>query len=139
MKEFLRIEMGKSCNLFVILDAFTKFAEIKSREMIEELVFKNILSFKEETLLSFEATDEKSIETHHVVTMPNGTRLLKLSVVFGANASGKSNLLYALDAIHRFWTANPSNMDIPTGVEPFLLDRISPDEPSEFSMKIWID
>lgn len=107
--------------------------------MIEEISFKNILSFKGETILSFEATGDKSIEADHVVAMPNGTRLLKLAVVVGANASGKSNIIYALEALHGFWTANPPTMDSPTGVEPFLLDRFSPKEPSEFSLKVWID
>lgn len=107
--------------------------------MIEEISFKNILSFKSETTLSFEATSDKSIETSHVVEMPNGTRLLRLALVLGANASGKSNLLYALEELHDFWTRNPSNMDSKTGIEPFLLDIYTPDEPSEFNLKIWID
>lgn len=107
--------------------------------MIEEISFKNILSFKSETTLSFEATPDKSIETSHVVEMPNGTRLLRLALVLGANASGKSNLLYALEELHGFWTRNPSNMDSSTGIEPFLLDIYTPGEPSEFNLKIWID
>ncbi|MBD5339824.1 MAG: ATP-binding protein [Bacteroides sp.] len=107
--------------------------------MIEEISFKNILSFKDDTQLSFEATADTSIESSHVVTMPNGTRLLKLAIILGANASGKSNLLFALETLHKFWTDNPTNMDTPIGIEPFLLDRHSASEPSEFSLKIWID
>ncbi len=107
--------------------------------MIEEISFKNILSFKNETTLSFEATGDRSIETSHVVEMPNGTRLLKFALVLGANASGKSNLLYALEALHGFWTFNPSDMDSKTGIEPFMLDSDTPHEPSEFNLKIWID
>lgn len=107
--------------------------------MIEEISFKNVLSFRNETNLSFEATADKSIETSHVVEMPNGTRLLRLALVLGANASGKSNLLYALEELHGFWTFNPSNMDSKTGIVPFMLDRYTPGEPSEFNLKIWID
>ena len=107
--------------------------------MIEEISFKNVLSFKDETVLSFEATGDTSIETAHIVYMPNGTRLLRLAVVLGANASGKSNLLYSLGMLHKFWLSNPSNMDIGTGIEPFLLDTDSPNEPSEFNLKVWID
>lgn len=79
--------------------------------MIEEISFKNVLSFRDETLLSFEATADTSIENAHVVRMPNGQRLLRMAIVFGANASGKSNLLLALEALYRFWLHNPSNMD----------------------------
>jgi len=107
--------------------------------MIEEIVFKNVLSFRDESILSFEATSDTSIENAHVVTMPNGARLLRLAVIFGANASGKSNLLFALERLHKFWTANPANMDVNTGVEPFLLDCETPNEPSEFKLKLWID
>ncbi|MDE6522362.1 MAG: ATP-binding protein, partial [Muribaculaceae bacterium] len=107
--------------------------------MIEEISFKNILSFKDETVLSFEATSDTSIESSHVVTMPNGTRLLRFAVVFGPNASGKSNLLYSLELLHKFWILNPANMEVSTGIEPFLLDQQTESEPSEFNLKIWID
>ena len=106
--------------------------------MIEEITFKNILSFKGETVFSFEATNDTSIESAHVVIMPNGRRILRLAVVLGANASGKSNLLYSLERIHSFWMSNPSSLDSSTGIEPFLLDVATPDEPSEFGIIIWI-
>lgn len=107
--------------------------------MIEEITFRNVLSFKDETTLSFEATSDSVLESAHVVTMPNGTRLLRFAVVFGPNASGKSNLLLALDALRSFWTTNPTSMDSNIGIEPFLLDRATPEEASEFAIKIWID
>ena len=107
--------------------------------MIEEISFKNILSFKDETVLSFEATSDTSIESSHVVTMPNGTRLLRFAVVFGPNASGKSNLLYTLESLHKFWIANPTNLEENTGIEPFLLDNQTLAEPTEFNLKLWID
>lgn len=107
--------------------------------MLEEISFRNILSFKNETTLSFEATSDNSIESSHVVEMPNGTRLLRLALVFGANASGKSNLIYTLEELYDFWTLNPSNMDTKTGIEPFMLDTETPGQPSEFNLKIWID
>ncbi len=107
--------------------------------MIEEITFKNIMSFKNETVLSFEATSDRAIESSHVVTMPNGTRLLRLAIVLGSNASGKSNLLYAFEQLHSFWTCNPTSIDSDTSIEPFMLDNMTPKEPSEFSLKIWID
>lgn len=107
--------------------------------MIEEISFKNVLSFKDETTLSFEATSDTNIESSHVVTMPNGSRLLKLAIIFGANASGKSNLLRALECLHKFWTSNPTTMEVKTGIEPFILDRESIEEPSEFNLKLWVD
>lgn len=107
--------------------------------MIEEITFKNVLSFKDEVTLSFEATDDSNLESPHVVTMPNGTRLLKVGIIYGANASGKSNLLYAIDNLREFWFADPQNMDVPTGFEPFLLDTDTPNQPSEYSIKFWVN
>lgn len=107
--------------------------------MIEEITFKNVLSFKDEVTFSFEATDDSSLESSHVVTMPNGMRLLKLGIVYGPNASGKSNLLYAIDDLREFWISDPQNMDTPTGFEPFILDTDTPSQPSEYSIKFWVN
>lgn len=105
--------------------------------MIEEITFKNVLSFRDEVTFSFEATDDTTFESSHVVVMPNGTRLLKIGIVYGSNASGKSNLLYAIKFLHDFWVSDPQNMDDPTGLEPFLLDAETPNQPSEYSIKFW--
>ncbi|MDR1274256.1 MAG: ATP-binding protein, partial [Odoribacteraceae bacterium] len=60
--------------------------------MILELKIKNFLSFKEEVTFSFEATKDRFFEDYQVVEVAPGTRILRLAVVYGANASGKSNL-----------------------------------------------
>ena len=73
--------------------------------MIQELKIKNFLSFKEEATLNFEATKDMTFEDYQVVEVAPGTRLLRFALIYGANASGKSNLLYALDYLHRFCIA----------------------------------
>lgn len=107
--------------------------------MIEVITIKNVLSFKDKVTFSFEAIDNSNIESPHFAVMPNGTKLLKFGVVYGPNASGKSNLLYAIDLLSSFWVADPQNIDIPTRIEPFLLDIETPNTPSEYSIKFWID
>jgi len=62
--------------------------------MIQELKIKNFLSFKEEVTFSFEATKDTTFEEYQVVEVAPGVRLLRFAMVYGANASGKSNLLY---------------------------------------------
>lgn len=64
--------------------------------MIQEFTVKNFRSFKDKVTLSFEATKDTTFESSHVVEVAPGVRLLRLALVFGANASGKSNLLAAL-------------------------------------------
>ena len=68
----------------------------------------------------------------------HGVRLLRLALIYGANASGKSNLLDAFDFLRKFWFMRQDDMDEATGTIPFLLDSETPNEPSEFSLKFYI-
>ena len=66
--------------------------------MIREFWVKNFLSIKDKQELNFEA---KSAESELVSQMPDGTALYKLGILYGSNASGKSNMLLALNAVFR--------------------------------------
>ncbi|MCQ2159485.1 MAG: AAA family ATPase [Bacteroidales bacterium] len=106
--------------------------------MIQELKFKNFMSFKDEVTLSFEATKDITFEDYHVVEVAPGVRLLRFAMVYGANASGKSNLLEAIDFLQDFFFAKASDIAEPTGAVPFKLDAVTPNEPSEFSLKFYV-
>ena len=106
--------------------------------MIQEFKIKNYKSFRDEVTLSFEATKDTTFENTQVVEVANGVRLLRLALIYGANASGKSNLLEAFDYLRRFWFMRHDDMDEPTGTVPFLLDSETPSLPSEFSLKFYI-
>lgn len=105
--------------------------------MLQEIRFKNFLSFRDETIFSFEPSKEDPI--NRVVTMSDGTKLLRFAVIFGANASGKSNFLQALEFLLQFWTQLPSRNDLTTRVTPFLLDKETPRLDSIFEVKFFID
>ncbi|MDR2114851.1 MAG: ATP-binding protein [Planctomycetaceae bacterium] len=107
--------------------------------MILELKIKNFLSFKEETIFSFEATKDKTFENYQVVEVAPGTRILRLAILYGANASGKSNLIKVFDFIQSFWFNKPENKDKSTGVTPFLLDKKTPQKTSEFSLTFYVE
>ena len=107
--------------------------------MIQEIKIKNILSFKDEVTFSFEATKDTFAEESQVVKINDNTRLLRFAVVYGYNASGKSNLLYAFDFLPRFWSYKPEGMDEKTGVVPFVLDKVSAGEPSCFELVFFVD
>jgi len=106
--------------------------------MIQELKLKNFLSFKDETILSFEATKDTTFEDYHVVEVAPGVRLLRFALIYGANASGKSNLLFALDYLRRFWFEKKNDIDEMTNAVPFLLDTETPAQPSEFELKFYV-
>lgn len=105
--------------------------------MIQELKIQNFLSFKEEAVLNFEATKDTTFEDYQVVEVAEGVRLLRMALIYGANASGKSNILQALTFLRTFWFADPQSMKEPTGVIPFLLDRQTPNEPSHFELRFF--
>lgn len=107
--------------------------------MVHELRIKNFLSFKEETIISFEASKDDFRQDSMLVTMNDGTRLSRLAIIYGSNASGKSNLLAAFEYLFWFWKRKTGDDELLTGVEPFALDDDTPSQPSEFELKIYVN
>ncbi|MCK4663585.1 MAG: AAA family ATPase [Bacteroidales bacterium] len=107
--------------------------------MIHSLTIKNFLSFKEEVTFSFEATNDKKLENYHIVEVVPGVKLLKIGIVNGANASGKSNLLEAFEFLKEFWFNTTDNKMEKTGVIPFLLDGKTPNNPTYFKLNFYVN
>lgn len=107
--------------------------------MIQELKIKNFLSFREEAMFSFEADKSTDMEDFQIIKMEDGVRLLKFALVYGANASGKSNLLSAFEFLNVFWFNKTTDSEDGTGVEPFLLDKETPNLPSVFDLKFYVE
>lgn len=102
--------------------------------MLIEFSVKNFFSIKDKITLSFEASGAKELEDYYVVEPKKGLRLLKLALIYGANASGKTTILKALDFLREL-ILNP--LDKKTDVftlKPFLFDEKTPREPSCFSI-----
>ena len=105
--------------------------------MLQNFVLKNFRSFKGEARLRMEAIprmDEELASTHTFEA--RGERLLHSAVVYGANASGKSNLLMAMRFM-RWMTLNSATRLQPAeaiDVSPFRLDATSAQNPSEFEI-----
>lgn len=106
--------------------------------MIAEIKFRNMFSFRDETILSFEADKSKDLESYHVVELAPDVRLLKLAVIYGANASGKSNIIKVCDFIRSFITYTPLNKAEQIKIVPFLLNRTSLKQASEFSVSFYV-
>lgn len=56
---------------------------------------KNYMSFKDEVMLDMRATSYKQ-HMNHILQSSNNMNLIKTAAIFGANASGKSNLISAM-------------------------------------------
>lgn len=102
--------------------------------MIQEFKVRNYLSFKDETSFSFLASNDSFSEDCQVVRMANGTRLLRLAIVYGFNASGKTNLLKAINFLIDFCLRPHTSVDEPTGAVPFKLEDSAKSKPSSFEL-----
>lgn len=100
--------------------------------MLIEFSVKNFLSFKDRTTLSMEKGNGDEVLEN--VIKNNITDILKTSAIYGANASGKSNLLKALSCA--IIMVRNSNLIPVEGhwdcIKPFLFDENCRNEPSEF-------
>jgi AAA15 family ATPase/GTPase len=106
--------------------------------MILSFSVQNFLSFRDKVTLSFEATSDKSLEEYHVVQIDSKTRINKLGVVYGANASGKSNLIKAFQFLYSFFDDSTQNKERPLPFFPFLLDENSKQENTQFELVFYI-
>lgn len=107
--------------------------------MIAEFSIKNFKSIRAEQRLSFEATPDSYLSEESSVKVKDGVRLLKLGIIYGANASGKSNVLHALDYFRTLVCFQPSDRNESLGVVTFMLDDTSANETSEMSMTFYLD
>lgn len=114
-------------------------AYLISITMIKTFKFKNFLSFKDEVVFSLvrQGSDDSHKESYFGV---QDVELLKSAVVYGANASGKSNFLKAFVFFHNFIVkglalASLENVRIP--IAPFLLNIKTADSPSTFEIEIF--
>ena len=107
--------------------------------MIQEIKIKNFLSFKDEVKFSFEASNDKFAEDSQVVKINDNTRLLRFAIVYGYNASGKSNLLSVFDFLYDFWFYKPKDVYEETGDIPFKFDKKSSKESSYIELVFYVE
>lgn len=106
--------------------------------MILEFKYKNFRSVKDWQTLSFEASADKVAEEYYC-TVINDTRVLKLGILYGANASGKTNVLLALDFIRKIAISPKMNKMQPIGFIPFILDDRTKKESGVFELTFFVD
>lgn len=63
--------------------------------MLVQFLFKNFFSFKEETILDMSAINAYKEHEYNLIDSINKEKFLKVAAIYGANASGKSNLVFA--------------------------------------------
>lgn len=111
--------------------------------MLRHFSFENVLSFKNKQYIDLIASN--SIKSHkenliYPLEKNKKEKLLKSLIVYGKNASGKSNLLSALYMCRKLILKSASGHKLSeTGIVSYLLDKEKSKEPSKFSFEIIID
>ena len=111
--------------------------------MLIEFSVGNFRSFKDSVTFSMVAANitaqNKALNQDNVFQLKN-VSLLKSASIYGANASGKSNLFAAFSFMRNFvLESTDSNSEESIGVEPFLLSTDRVEEPSYFEITFQID
>jgi AAA15 family ATPase/GTPase len=104
--------------------------------MLIEFSVGNFLSIASEVTLTLEAGSIKERESENVF-IKGGMRLLKGAAIYGANGSGKSNLIKAIRVLDRLVneSAKESQAGEPIQVEPFRLLSSFEKKPSMFEAR----
>jgi AAA15 family ATPase/GTPase len=105
--------------------------------MLVEFRFKNFRSFMDDNVFSMVASADKTALLNNTVETRNTAvpRILKVAGIYGANASGKSNVVKAM-AMMQFMVAQSAifhpNQGLPA--QPFKLGKSKTDAPTEFEI-----
>lgn len=109
--------------------------------MLLEFCVANFRSFKEMQTLSLVAAPitskrgYKYVDTENVISVSDKLKLLKSKAIYGANASGKSNLVKAIFAMVMIVKRSVADEDILKKlVEPFQLSIETENEPTFFQL-----
>ena len=106
--------------------------------MLVRFSVRNFRAFRERAEWSLVASADKTREEDNVIDQPAfGLRLLKSAVVYGANASGKSKLVEAMEFMQGFVQGSSTSGQTgkPTGVEPFRLNPTAAAAASDFEIQ----
>lgn len=104
--------------------------------MLIEFSVENFLSIREKVTLSMVASSDKSNDNNLIINQKySKDSYLKSAVIYGANASGKTNVLKAFEAVVKYIHLSNQmqpNMKIP--VTSFKLDENYVNKPSKFDV-----
>lgn len=105
--------------------------------MLVSFSVQNFRSIKNKVTLSFEASKSEELEDYYILEPKKGVRLLKLGLIYGANASGKTTVLKALDFL-RDLILEPIDKKTKTiNVSPFLFSPKTPNENTILSIEFF--
>ena len=102
--------------------------------MIINFSIQNFGSIKDKQTLTFEADKSEHLENSYVINT-NGLRLLKIILIYGANASGKTTILKALEFLRDIVLEPETKKTDELDFQPFLFDSETPEQNSIISIE----
>ena len=79
--------------------------------MLVQFKMKNVLSFKEETIFDMTAISAYKEHVSNLIDIDTKEKFLRVAAIYGANASGKSNFVWALQLFRRIVSQSLNNVD----------------------------
>lgn len=103
--------------------------------MIINFSIQNFGPIRDKQTISFEATKSDHLEDYYVIKTKTGHRLLKIALIYGANASGKTTILQALDFLRDLVVKPKGQKTEELKYQPFLFDANTPHQNSFMSIE----
>lgn len=111
--------------------------------MLVQFMIKNVLSFKEETILDMTAINAYKEHESNLIDIGTKEKFLKVAAIYGANASGKSNFYLAMTYFQNIIKKSLDSVEV--GEESIISSYYYPfsfdaeEENSEFEITVIID
>lgn len=103
--------------------------------MLINFSVENYRSIKNKVTLTFEASNSNDLEDYFIINAGKDLRLLKLGLIYGANASGKTTLLDSLEFLQELVVEPAEKKTESIDFSPFLFDKESKNKSTKFSIE----
>jgi len=108
--------------------------------MIHYLKITNFGPIMDEIEMNFEVAEQvQDDKEDYEVLMADGKRLLKLSYIYGANASGKTTILKAFEFLRKLLLKPVSDKALELDFEPFLFRNDPYNHFSQFELSFYVE
>lgn len=108
--------------------------------MIYDIEFENMYSFKEKVVFSMEGT-ETNVKSQNFIRINDSDKCLKVGVIYGANAAGKTNLIRCLSWFQNLLVVNALLKEEDgfsgLGLVPFGLTEATMKAPTSFKIRLY--
>lgn len=128
--------MFNSYLVYIMVLPSEKKLKVEVKHMILQFSVGNFLSFRDEVTLSMVASRITEHKETNIITLDH-MKLLKSAVIYGANSSGKSNLIKAMGFMRNFVQSSSKEGQIGeeiSGIRSFRLNTANVTKPSYFEI-----